>query len=188
MAEMSIFSSTRERKLWAWTAAVITAIYASLGLAGTMAGFLQRYAVVEPAFALGVLLVAAVIVSFGAGPQRSGGEIAVFIGVLAVYLLLLVRMATMAERTHVIEYGVVGILIYGALTERKLQGKQVPVPALIAVFATAFLGAIDELLQLYIPSRVFDPWDILVNVIAGSLAIASSIAISWAKRVGASRT
>ncbi len=44
------------------------------------------------------------------------------------------------------------------------------------------LGLLDECLQLFVPSRVFDPWDILFNVLAGALAVGASVALGWARR------
>ena len=46
---------------------------------------------------------------------------------------------------------------------------------------------IDECIQAFIPSRVFDPEDILFNVLAAMMAVVSSVALSWARgrrRVG----
>lgn len=179
---MHLFSSTRERKLWIWMLVVVAAIYASLGLATSLADVLGSYGIVEPAFGLGVLLVAAAIVANGAIVVRDGRDIAVLLGVAAVYLLLFVRMGTFAERTHVVEYGVVALLIFNALRERKRHGRSVPLPAFMAIVATAVLGTIDECLQLFIPSRVFDSRDILVNIVAGIMAVSASSAIAWARK------
>ena len=44
------------------------------------------------------------------------------------------------------------------------------------------LGLFDKYLQLFVPSRVFDPWDILFNVLAGALAVGASVALGWARR------
>ena len=51
------------------------------------------------------------------------------------------------------------------------QGRRVPAPAIVAILATSALGLLDECLQLFVPSRVFDPRDILFNVLAGALAV-----------------
>ena len=71
-----------------------------------------------------------------------------------VYLMVLLRMA-LAERSHLIEYGVVASFIYEAL----------------AVLATGAVGVLDEGIQVFLPSRVFDPVDMLFNALAGVMAV-----------------
>jgi VanZ family protein len=80
------------------------------------------------------------------------------------------------------------VFIHEALTERASQGRRVPVPALLAIPATSLLGVIDECIQAFLPSRVFDSRDILFNVLAGVMAVAASVALGWARlRVGRRR-
>ncbi len=183
---MNLFASDRERRLWLWTLAVVAAIYSTLGLTPTLAEELRARNLLGAAFVLGMLLVAATVVTQGLRARPGGAEIAVASGVAAAYLLVFVRMA-IPERTHLVEYGVVAVFIHEALTERASQGRRVPVPALLAVLATALIGVLDECIQAFLPSRVFDPRDILFNVLAGVMAVAASLALAWARRQGSSR-
>ncbi|MGI9433426.1 MAG: VanZ family protein [Geminicoccaceae bacterium] len=180
---MALFSSDRERRLWLWTLAVVVAILSTLGLAPTLSGVLREHGLLEASFALGMVLVGATIVTQGMRVRPGGAEIAVALGVTAAYLLVFVRMeAPPEERTHLIEYGVLGVFIYEALGERASQGRHVPVPPLLAVAATATLGLLDECIQAFLPSRVFDLLDILFNVLAGMMAVGGSMALAWARR------
>ncbi len=181
---MALFTSKRERHLWLWTAAVLVAIYGTLGLTRSLAGALRESGLLVAAFVLGMLLVGATIVVHGLKTKPGGAEIAVVLGIAAAYLMVFVRMTIPEERTHLIEYGVVAVFIHQALLERKGQGKNVPVPALLAALATAFFGVVDECIQMFLPSRVFDPRDILFNVVAGGMAILASVALAWARRRG----
>jgi VanZ family protein len=61
-------------------------------------------------------------------------------------------------------------------------------PPLLAVVATAALGLLDECIQAFLPSRVFDPLDILFNVLAGTMAVGASMALAWARKVGQGRS
>lgn len=178
---MSLFTSDRERRLWLWTLAVVVAIYSTLGLAGTLAGALREQGLLVGFFVLGMLLVGATILTQGFRVWPGGVEIAVALGVVAAYLMVFTRMVNPEERSHLIEYGVVGIFIYEALSERARNGAPVPVPPLLAVLATAILGLVDECIQVFLPNRVFDPVDILFNAIAGVLAVGATIALAWAR-------
>ncbi|MDH3498715.1 MAG: VanZ family protein [Acidimicrobiia bacterium] len=178
----SLFSSTRERRSWAWTLVVVVAIYSTLGLAPTLARVLRDRDLLDSSFGLGMLLVGAAIVALALKTRPGGAEIGVAFGVAAVYLMMFLRMAIPEERTHLIEYSVVAILIYEALMERASQGRRVPVPALLAILASALIGALDEGIQAVLPSRVFDPVDILFNVLAGVMAVGASVALARARR------
>lgn len=178
---MALFSSDHERRLWRWMLLVLLAILASLFLAESLAGTLASRGFAEALFAAGMLLVLAAVVTHGVTRRPRGVEVAVLLGVAAAYLLLFTRMSTAAERTHLLEYGVVAVLAHEALRERRHRGRRVPAPALIAIGATAAFGCLDESLQLFLPNRVFDPFDMLVNVLAATAAVTSSAAISWAR-------
>ena len=68
-----LFSSRRERRLWGWTLAVVAAIYATLGLASTLAKVPQNLAAVF--FLAGMLLVALTVLTQGLQVRPRGLEI-----------------------------------------------------------------------------------------------------------------
>jgi hypothetical protein len=178
-----LFSSARERRLWAWTLAVVVAIYSTLSLARKLVDALgDSGALGGQLFFLCLFLVVATAVTQGLKVRPSGVEIGVALGILTVYVLAFARMAMPAERSHLIEYGVVAVFIFEAITERASNGRRAPVPALLAIAATSLLGALDEGIQAFLPSRVFALVDILFNVLAGVMAVAASIALGWARR------
>lgn len=179
---MPLFASSRERRLWVWTLAVVIAIYVTLGLAQTLAASLNNSGLSTGLFILGCLLVLATVVTQGLKTRPGGVEVVVALGVAAVYLLVFVRMAVPTERSHLVEYGVVAVFIYEALTERASQGRRVPAPALLTVLATSLIGALDEGIQAFLPSRVFDLRDILFNTLAAVMAVGASAALAWARR------
>lgn len=182
---MSFFSSRRERRLWLWVLAVMVAIYATLGLAQQWAAALEERGLLDftvGLFLLCMLLVGLTVLTQGLRVRPGGAEVAVFIGVATAYLLVLTRMTVPTERSHLIEYSIIGVLIYEALTERKRRGRRVPLPPVLAVLITVALGALDEGIQWLLPNRVFDPVDILFNTLAGTMAVAASVALTWARR------
>jgi VanZ family protein len=117
--------------------------------------------------------------------RRPGlGEIRVVHGVTAAYQIAGIRIQSPEERTHLIEYGLVAVLIYQALTERLRHGRRIPAPAALAVAVTALLGLLDEGIQAILPNRVFDVRDVGFNALAGLMAIAASLAIARVRRRG----
>lgn len=176
------FSSEREKRLWVWTAIVVAAIYSTLALARTLAVALRGTGLGEGLFAFCCLLVLAMVVTQGLKTRPGRLEIGVALGVATAYLLVFARMAVPTERSHLIEYGIVALLIYEALLERVSQGRRVPVPAVLAILAASLIGVIDESIQAIIPSRVFDPVDIFFNVLAAVMAVSASVALGWARR------
>ena len=176
-----LFSSRRERRLWIWTAACVAAIYATLGIAGTLVDELGPARLDVALFLLGMALVAATVLLGGLRFRPGGVDAAVALGVVTVYVLALSRMS-FPERSHLIEYGVVALLVQAALIERARGGRQVPLVPVLAVFATALVGAVDECLQLLLPTRVFDPVDMLFNALAAAMAVGGSAAVAGARR------
>ena len=178
---MTVFTSKRERRLWLWTLVVVTAIYATLGMAQTVAGALDDFWL-GAGFWTGLVLVGLAVAVTGLKTRPRGLQIGVALGIAGVYLIAFLRTAIPAERSHIIEYSVVALLIHEALKERASQGRRVPVPTLIAIAATTLVGLLDEGIQILIPGRVFDTFDILFNFLAALMAVAGSVALAWARR------
>ena len=177
---MSVFSSKRERFLWLCVLVCILAIYATLGLAATFVGIVGNEKLGIATFLLGMFLVGLTIFLQGWGLGMKKIEIAVAVGISAVYLLFFLRL-TIPERSHLIAYGVVAVFIYEALTERKRQGRQVPFTPLLAILLTAFIGVLDEGIQVFIPNRVFDYEDILFNLLAAVMSVLASWILSMTR-------
>ena len=115
------------------------------------------------------------------GLKRKAGmpELVAFLGILGVYLLVIARISIPEERTHLIEYGIVGIFVFEAIKERYRHVDGIILPLLYSILITAIIGLIDEGLQYLIPGRFFDPRDVFFNFFAGSMSIVSSIFIKW---------
>ncbi len=181
------FTSKRERRLWAWTLVVVAAIYSTLGLAETLAQVLGDSGLGPSLFVLSCLLILVAVVTHGLKARPGGAEVRVALGITAVYLLLFARMSIPTERSHLIEYGVVALFVHEALVERASQGRRVAPPALLAVLLTVPVALGDECIQLFLPSRVFLPIDMVFNILATVMAVASASALGWARRRGVAR-
>ncbi len=178
---MALFASDRERRLWLWTLIIIATIYATLGLASVLADFLYHQGLVTLAFLAGMLFVGLTVLTQGLKVRPHGVEIAVFLGLATIYFMVFLRLA-IPERSHLIEYGVVAVFIYEALSERASQGRRIPTPGLLAIAGTTLVGAVDECIQIFLPSRVFDVDDMLFNFLAAVMAISASGTIGFVRR------
>ena len=178
---MALFKSKRERYLWVATALVIFCIYASLGLAATLAEYLYHQQLSALILLAGIMTAGAVILLTGLQLRPGGVDLGIFLGFLLVYGFIFFRM-TLPERSHLIEYSVVAILFYEVLTERQTNGGRVPVPSLLAIMLATAVGALDEGIQLYLPKRHFDFNDILFNFLTAVLAVVSMVVLGWIRR------
>ncbi len=163
----------------------MAAIYSTLGLAGTLAETLREYELLEVSSLVlfAMFLLGATIFTLGIRLRPGGAEVAVLLGLTFVYLLLFLRTTVgPAERTHLMEYGVLGVFVHEALAERISQGRRVPVPAVVAVVLTAALGVVDEGIQWFLPNRVFDPVDMLFNFLAATTSVAAVVVLGWARQ------
>ncbi|MBT8337433.1 MAG: VanZ family protein [Gemmatimonadetes bacterium] len=174
--------TTRERRLWIATALTLTAIYASIPFAGSLAASLRASGLLAPAFA--ALFVLAIAVTIGWSVRRASGPrpLWVALAVATVWGMLFVRLGVSAEeRGHLFEYGLLALLVHELLRERrKIDRGGAAHPAVLAVLATAAFGWVDEAIQGVVPGRVYDLRDVGVNALAGVVAVASSVALRWA--------
>lgn len=75
------------------------------------------------------------------------------------------------ERAHFLEYGLLGGLIFSAWSEN-LSGNLL---YLASIFLVSLLGGIDEIIQYYLPARVGEVRDWVLNVAGGMIGVA----VAW---------
>lgn len=184
MEKKNKITSKKERSLWISAFVVLIAIYATLFLGGQCIDLMiERRIIEQSTFYLFLLLVLAFIVS---GWKSSGKRLEhwIYAGVIAVYGMALFRLdITTAERSHMFEYGLLSILIYEALMERKLNGVNVKIPVLTSIFAAGTIGLLDECIQYFISYRVFDIIDIGFNYLASAFGVLTSIGVRRLKQI-----
>ena len=78
---------------------------------------------------------------------------------LLTYLSL--SLDVWVERIHFIEYAVLGILISRAVNVINLQG------IIYTGFLVTLIGAVDEIIQWFLPNRVGDIRDVFMNSVGG---------------------
>lgn len=181
---MPFFTSKRERRLWLALGFALLGIYATLGqtpaIVAALGADLIESAEANLVFALLALLV--VIPVFFIDKRLGRVEIAVGLGILAVYLLAWLRLGSWEERTHLFEYALVAALVHEALLERRDNGRRVPAPALLALVISILLGWLDEGIQSLLPNRVFDLIDVAFNSLAATMIIGARCVVRWTRR------
>ena len=177
----SLFTSTKEKNLWAWALVVLLAIFSTLFLGQPLIDLMADQNVRAIFFSLGLLLVAATALLHGLKRKPSAYELTLLIGLIAVYLMWFLRLG-MPERTHLIEYSVLAIFIHNALRERAKLRKPTIRPSVMSIILTFLNGVVDEGIQLVLPDRRFDMEDIFFNGSAIIMAIVSSMVLGWARR------
>jgi len=178
---MSLFVSKRERRLWYWTIAASVAIFSGIWLSGSLAEFLRDRGWLTTAFWIAMMLVMLSIIIYGIKTRPSGMEVVIWVGLAAIYLMVALRIYAPEERSHLIEYSVLALFILETLRERR---KHIGVPkyaAWAALGLTTAIGILDEVVQFFVPERVFDLIDIAFDFLAATMAIVGSVILEWAR-------
>lgn len=172
----SWFRSAQERWLWTCALCVQLGIWATLPLAGRLVGWLEGWYPLELVFFVAfVALMSAVAWAALRSPRRTPRDWLVA-ALVAVSALLVTRTGIpLVERSHLIEYGLLAVLIFHALDARRAAGGAVRWVALPAIGGTALLGLVDEAIQAVLPGRVFDPRDLLFNGLAAVSTVGMTV-------------
>ena len=94
MKTMSLCTSDRERRLWVWVAVVLVAIYSTLGAMRAAVEFLRAHNLLRVTFTLVLIVVISALVLQWVKKRPRWPEIAVGLGIAAVYLWALARYAS----------------------------------------------------------------------------------------------
>ena len=162
---------SREGLLWRLLAALVLTIYSSAYFVVVPMEWLRDHGFLRATIiaAFGVCLALLVPIVVQARPRLL--EIPLYLVALALYVLMIRHLDILQERFHLIEYGAVAGLAWGALRARWGPGSGWRQPALGALLVTTAAGWGDELVQAILPNRHYDLRDVLTNAIAGALLL-----------------
>ncbi len=166
-------TSKKERNYWIAAFTVIATIYATLGLAGSLADAFIEKQLFTYLFVGCFVLTGLVMVGFGVSKNVHFSNWLLYLTIFVGLVMIFTRSGiSPVERTHLFEYGLVGVLIFNALNERY---QSVFKAALLAFLITSLFGIIDECIQYFLPYRVFDTLDIIRNTVAGFIGITITV-------------
>lgn len=179
-----VVRSSAERRLWIAAGVYLAAIYLSLYPAQFVLLWLRARGRLGLTITL-LFVVAAALVVVGVMRRRTGPR---ELGTLAlggaIYVVALSRMSILQERLHLLEYGLLALIILAALRARARAGGRPTGAALplVAIALTAAAGWGDEGIQAVLPNRVYDLRDVGFNAGAGALAIGIELLRTAARR------
>ena len=163
---MTLFTSKKERKLWILNIVVISIILSTLGVDQQIANFMRAHSILNDSINFVAVLSGLGVIAYMIKMKSGFFEYLTFASACFVLFWMWLRIDIPEERTHLIEYLVVSALFYRTFKERALNMSGFNFFPLKA-FATAILvGVMDEVVQYFLPNRVFDIIDVGFNVIA----------------------
>ena len=186
--------SRQEKRLWSWAVTCLLAIYCSVPVVRPVANFLRDRNLLRMSVAITFAIAVAWILWILLSNRPGKHELLVLGGLGLVYVFVLSRLPLPEERIHYLEYGLLAGFLYSALLERRIQRLDTSAagsglittwalgPALGAVSLNALLGWVDEGIQALIPDRHYDFRDVMMNSLAGIIAVVAIIALRQARR------
>ena len=178
---MQLFTTPLEKRFWIYSLIVTATIYSTLIFGEPLLKLFADQNIRAAIFLFVIFLIGLTIVLQGIKQSPGKTEVIVWLGFVAVYVMLFLRLG-MPERTHLMEYSVLAIFVHRALSER--AGKPVgnPRPAFLAFGITVLIGVLDECLQLFLPARRFDPVDMVFNGLAALMSIGAVLGLQWVRK------
>jgi len=107
-------------------------------------------------------------------PRPPWPHLSFFLLVILSAAVLRTLVSSPIGRIHLLEYGLLAVLILRALPRRRGVG-----PFLAAFAAAATVGLADETVQHFLPNRVFDWYDVGLNFAAALLGLFAAAWWGW---------
>lgn len=173
----STISKSRERIFWTLAGLTVLGIIITLFLDRPVQILLVSPEVQFWLFLTGFLAAILAVILYGLRWRPRKIEIFIWMALLAILAFFLFRLGA-SERSHMLEYSLLAIFVLQALQERWAQ-KSKFYTIRIAFLITLAVGVADELIQCFLPYRVFDVEDILFNGLAALLSLSVAWFLSW---------
>ncbi|MBM3284337.1 MAG: hypothetical protein FJY81_00525 [Candidatus Aminicenantes bacterium] len=163
----------KKKKFWAWfwVALCVLAIFLVVPLARTIQSFVSThwgrslfgYAVLVT---VGAVFLAVVSILFFRLRIRSPARLLWLAAVAGLYVYFTLRLWRVPEEAvHFLEYGLLGFLLFRALS-LSIRDKSIYIAALLI---GSLVGIFDEIFQWIVPGRYWDFRDVGLNVLAAGL-------------------
>ncbi|MDH3402163.1 MAG: VanZ family protein [Acidobacteriota bacterium] len=176
-------SPEHERRLWLLALALLVAIYSTLYVARPITEYLRERNLLRLSVGIVFALLGVAVISWGRRRRFGRRSWSVLALGTAALVWAASRVSPVEVKLHFVEYGLVGGVLYLALCAR---GTRWAAPW--AVLLTAGAGWLDEGIQYLLPNRYYDIEDVVVNAVAGALAVVTLVLLGRAERRDAAAT
>ncbi|MEO8195342.1 MAG: VanZ family protein [Thermoanaerobaculia bacterium] len=181
----TLFRTPLERRLWLAVGITVSLLLAALYPLQFVLDALRARNLLRPTIAALFLLCAVAVVGALAWHRAPRAAWIVVALAGAVYGALALAMEVPQERLHLVEYGVLALLLRAAIAEsvaRRPAGDRVSNIDVWALGAATAIGWIDEAVQGILPNRIYDLRDVAFNALAALLALGAAAVVRKAMR------
>ena len=158
---------------WAIIALYLTVVYSTLGVAPRIwdgfNAFLGGKGVIPVYIICFIATVGLFVYMIFVEKERSANKYLLFFLFVWIFLVLNKLAKFPVEKIHLIEYALLGVFVYNALKMDlgRFDKKLYLFGSLLCLSA----GFLDEIIQLFLPKRVFDWRDVALNAVSGVTAL-----------------
>ena len=162
--EINILNMILKNRLWVLIVVYVLFIYVSLpffpAFISTLRGFISK----ELLNLLSLVLSISFFLMLSVWIYKKKYKLNQFVLIISPLLLLTylsLSLDVWVERIHFVEYAVLGLLISRAVNVRTLHG------IIYTGCLVTLIGAVDEIIQWFLPNRVGDMRDVFMNSVGG---------------------
>ena len=176
--KINILNLISKKRLWVLIIIYVLFIYVSLPFFPAFIGVLRNFISKELLNLLSLVLSISFFLLLSVWIYNKKYKVNQFLLIISPLLLLTylsLSLDVWVERIHFIEYAVLGLLISRAVNVRTLQG-------IISTCGLIILiGVVDEIIQWFLPNRVGDMRDVIMNSVGGLSGIWLGRFLYWEK-------
>ena len=155
---------------WAYLAAGVLVIYCTIPLARAFREAVNEQLGREVFLYVTLAIVLAVTIAAVVSLSRRKLPVNAYLCLIAIFVAFMAFVYYLRdipeEAFHVVEYGVLGLLVYRALTHRVRDYSIY----LLGILVVGMFGIVDEYIQWVVPSRYYELRDIGINFCAAALS------------------
>ena len=162
--EINILNLISKNRLWVLILVYVLFIYVSLPFFPVFIDFLRSFIPKELLDLLSLVLSISFFLMLSGWVYNKNYKAKQFLLIISPLLLLTylsLSLDVWVERIHFIEYAVLGLLISRAVNVRTLHG------IIYTGCLITLIGAVDEIIQWFLPNRVGDMRDVFMNSVGG---------------------
>jgi len=176
--KINILNLISKKRLWVFISIYILFIYVSLPLLPAFIKVLSSFISKELLNLLSLVLSVSFFLLLSVWIYNKKYKVNQFLLIISPLLLLTylsLSLDVWVERIHFIEYAVLGLLISRAVNVRTLHG------IISTCCLIILIGVVDEIIQWFLPNRVGDMRDVIMNSVGGLSGIWLGRFLYWEK-------